>query len=203
MKKRSGRAKSSVAVKPSVTLVRPMDYDALLGCFSDKDRSTFERQLATFELKQGAAPAQRWKRLAQVLMTLAPNPAKISSGHAMQFYIPDGKYRKQVFALHGLADGTVAVYAPDVLAEAISEGFLRKTSDEGNQYRLPDFPQTLEIEPLDGKTPNPDPVYKDMTGWNRKAIRLNLPPSATEEQLAAVEYLCNLAAADWAGASVG
>jgi hypothetical protein len=44
-----------------------------------------------------------------------------------------------------------------------------------------------------------DPVYKDMTGWNRRAISITLPPSATEVQCQAAEQLCALAAADWAG----
>lgn len=185
--------------KRRTTHVEPISYETLLSRLTDKDRGTLERQIASYDAKAGHKPARRWRQLACLLMTLAPLPGKITSGHTMRFYIPDGKYRKQVYALQGMPDGTIVVYAPDVVEQAIGARHLRAVTGVPNRYRLPAFPQTLEIDALDGKTPNPDPVFKDMTGWNRKAIRMTLSPTATDEQLAAVEHLCTLAAEEWAG----
>ena len=51
------------------------------------------------------------------------------------------------------------------------------------------------------KTPGPEFFYKDMTGWNRKAICVTLPAMASEAQVRAVENLCALAATEWATAA--
>jgi hypothetical protein len=182
---------------------KAMDYTAFLERFSEKDRKSVERQIMAYEAKAGPEPAERWRRIAALLLTLAPMPgkmpAKFASSHALQFFIPDGKYRMQVFAVHGAPDGSVAIYAPDVLAQAVRERILLGNAEGENLYRLKSK-EPLTIEPLDGKTPNPDPIYKDMTGWNRKAMRIILPASASEEQIHAAEQLCILAARQWATA---
>ncbi|HEX2971482.1 MAG TPA: hypothetical protein VHP11_04080 [Tepidisphaeraceae bacterium] len=183
--------------------ITPIDYATLLSGFSEKERQSFERQVLAYETALGAGSADAWRRLTCVLKTLTPSPAKLSSSHTVQFYIPDGKYRKQVFAIHGTEDGTLTIYARDILADAIREGILGKPhrGDTDNTYRLGKSGETLMIEPLDGKTPNPDLFYKDMTGWNRKAIRITLPAKATESQIGAVEQICLLAATEWTAAS--
>lgn len=180
---------------------KAIDYSTFLERFSEKDRKSVERQMQIFEAKAGPESAERWRRVACMLLTLAPQPgkmpAKFASAHGLQFFVPDGKYRMQVFALHGMADGSVAVYSPDVRELAIAEGILAGPGEGENIYRL-HSKQPLVIEPLDGKTPNPDPIYKDMTGWNRKAIRIILLASASEDQLQAAEQMCVLAARQWA-----
>ena len=47
------------------------------------------------------------------MMTMASHSAKANGQQSMQFYIQDGKYRMQIFALEDLRDGTVHVYAAD------------------------------------------------------------------------------------------
>jgi hypothetical protein len=188
--------------------VPKVDLDALLAKFGAKDRQTFDRQLAAREAHAPASPhlVDRWRRLAGLLMTLAPAPPKLAGVDTMQFFIPDGKYRKQVYAIHASADGTIDVYVPDILETAarahLLSGPAGKVSDTGrvNLYRVVDSKESLRIESLDGATVNPSPFYKDMTGWNRKAVSVQLPPSASDEQLEAVERLCALAATTWAGA---
>jgi hypothetical protein len=180
-----------------------MDFSTLLSKLGDKDRQTLERQMLACETKLGVEPAEQWRRLACALMTLSSPMAKFCGSHAIQFFIPDGKYRKQVFALHALGDGALAVYAPNVLEEAARVGLLekrRRAEADDLIHRLAQSDETLTIDALDGKTPNPDVFYKDMTGWNRKAICITLPPKASDAQLAAVEQLCALAAAQWTAA---
>ncbi len=180
-----------------------MEYDQLLAGLGEKDRAGLERQLAAYAAKLGEAQAVRWRRLLCVLRTLSPGPVKLASANAMQFFIPDGKYRKQVFAMQAMGDGSCAVYAPDVISEAVRSGLLSKPSrvDDRDSYRVSKSVEMLSIDSLDGKTPNPDAFYKDMTGWNRKAIRMTLPAEASDAQVHVVEQICVLAAEEWATTS--
>src|SRR5512143_3103875 len=111
-------ANPAVRAKPEPAAVVPMDMASFLARLSEKDRRSFERQLSVWAAKRGQELSDRWSRLACLLMTLAPFAAKLTSLPGIQFYVPDGKYRKQVLALHGLPDGAIAVYAPDILARA-------------------------------------------------------------------------------------
>ena len=108
------------------------------------------------------------------MMTLAPHAPKVNGQQSLQFYVPDGKYKMQVFALEDLRDGNMTVYCGDVLDDAVKAGVLapRKHASEGtpNVYHIKGAEQEwLTVEQLDGKSPNPAPFYKDMLGWNRKA----------------------------------
>lgn len=190
---------NSVLNKPHVPAVSPMTYEELLATLGEKDRASIERQILAYETKINAAAAERWRRLAALLRTLAPAPIKLAGSNAMQFFVPDGKYRKQVFAMQALADGAFAIYAPDVLAEALRLGVISTLGrgSVGNTYRVGKSDETLVIDPLDGKTPNPDAFFKDMTGWNRKALRMTLPANATEAQTRAVEQICAVASTQW------
>jgi hypothetical protein len=97
----------------------------------------------------------------------------------------------QVFALEDANDGSghLALYVPDVLDEA------RKLKVLSNEQE-PELP----IEQLTAaNTPNPSPHYKNMLGWNRKALRIVLPVAATSQQVETAENLAALAARAWAG----
>ena len=48
----------------------------------------------------------------------------------------------------------------------------------------------MAIDRLDGKTENAAAFFKDMLGWNRRALRVLLPVSASASQISAVESLC-------------
>lgn len=176
-----------------------MNFTALLDSLSDKDRVSLERHHQAHESKLGPAPAERWRGIACVLRTLAPGPVKLAGSSAMQFFIPDGKYRKQVFALQVLAGGVFTIYAPDVLAEAMEAGLLsgHEPAENDNTYHLAQSDEVMAIDALDAKTPGPDAFYKDLTGWNRRAMRMTLPPGSTGMQFKAVSQLCALAASQW------
>jgi hypothetical protein len=193
---------NTVLGKPQAVLMAPMKYAALLATLGEKDRGSLERQITAFDGKAGAPAADRWRRLACVLRTLAPGPVKLAGSNAMQFFIPDGKYRKQVFAMQATGEGSFLVYAPDVVAEAVRKGLVSGLGHalEGNIYRVGKSDETLVIDLLDGKTPNPDAFFKDMTGWNRKAIRITLPAKPSDGQARAVEQICALAAGQWPAA---
>ena len=113
----------------------------------------------------------------------------------MQFYIADGKYRMQVFALEDLQDGNMTIYGPDVLEEAVKAGLLKhQPGAEAPAYLVAGSQDALRIDSLDGKSLNPAAHYKDLMGWSRKALRVTLPPSATPAQVEAVELLSAIGA---------
>src|SRR5688500_12035509 len=102
------------------------DMDTLLAGLSAKDRSNIEKHLAACDAEPSPAHGKLWRKVAVALRKLAPLPVQTAGQHAVQFFIPDGKYRMQVFALEDGNNGQLMVYLPDVLAEAQKSGLLSK-----------------------------------------------------------------------------
>jgi hypothetical protein len=186
------------------SLARPFDFDQFLARLGPKDRISAGRRVDALEAEPGAAPgadpARLWKRLACTLMKLCAHAAKLVGRQTVQFYVADGKYRMQVFALEDLQDGILTVYCPDVLDEAVGAGLLVHTpgadpaGGEPGAYAVAASGEPIGIVSLSGSSRNPAPHFKDMTGWNRKAIRITLPPSPSDGQVQAAELLCAIAA---------
>lgn len=184
-------SKSRSAVIESVrsALSKPVDLDALLAKAGQRDRANVEKHLAAVD----PAHATLWRRLMRSLATLAPLAIQTVGQAAVQFFIADGKYRMQVFALEDASDGHLILYTPDVYDEARK---LKLIPAEGDEH-------AVFIEQLTGaNTPNPSPHFKNMLGWNRKALRIVLPINATDEQIETAEHIAGLAARSWAGKPV-
>lgn len=178
-----------------MTVPQPMEYETFLGKLSPKDRANAERHVAACEAEGGPDHARLWKRMARLLATLAPHSAKVNAQQSIQFYVADGKYRMQVFALEDLRDGKLTIYCKDVLDDAIRRGLLGKGEpgpDEVRRFPIPRSHDAVAIEQLDGTFANPAVFFKDMLGWNRKAIRIIVPVGASSAQVAAVEAVCAL-----------
>ena len=194
------------------SLARRLDFGDFLAKLAPKDRLNAERRVQVLEAESDPSRAGLWRRLVCGLMTLAPHAAKFVGKQTVQFYVADGKYRKQVFAMEDLQDGTFTLYSPDVLAEAIKAGVLTAARPAepvaaasgaagsgaapaaGELYGVRASSEPLRIESLDGNSLNPGAHFKDLTGWNRKALRIMLPPSSSPAQVEAAELLCALAA---------
>src|SRR5579863_9909287 len=86
-------------------LANRLDFDAFLAKLSPKDRVNAERRVGVLEAEPDSSRVRLWRRLACALMTLAPHAAKLVGRQTIQFYVADGKYRMQVFALEDLQDG--------------------------------------------------------------------------------------------------
>jgi hypothetical protein len=176
-------------------LEHPLDFGEFLAKLTPKDRLNAERRIQVLEAEPIPGRADLWRRLVCVMMTLAPHAAKFVGKQTVQFYVADGKYRRQMYAMEDLQDGQFTVYCPDVLKEVLDAGLVAPAPDAGPYgYRAAVSRQPLRIEPLDGSSVNPAAHFKDMTGWNRKAVRITLPPGAEEGQVRAVEMLCAVAA---------
>jgi hypothetical protein len=182
--------------KPAKPEPLKMDYDGFLAKLTPKDRLNIERHITAIEELSTKGHAKLWKKLAVAMMSMAPHSAKANGQQSMQFYIQDGKYRMQIFALEDLRDGSVHVYAADAVDEATKAGVFAKSkpADEPNELRLNGTTDMLNVERLDGKVSNPAPFYKDMLGWNRRAVHVTLPTMATDAQADATLKLLVLGA---------
>jgi hypothetical protein len=177
------------------SLSHPLTFAQFLAKLPGKDRACAERRVAALQIVPDQTGADLWRRLACTLMTLAPFAAKLVGKQTLQVYVADGKYRMQVFALEDLQDGVFTVYCPNVLEEAQQAGLLtRDPHAETDHYMIEPARETLVVKQLDSKTINPGAHFKDLTGWNRKALRITLPPSASPAQIEAAELLCALGA---------
>jgi hypothetical protein len=187
---------SPVIAAARASLAKPMRFEDFLAKLPPKERVNAERRVDAFAAEgQGAGRGNVWQRLTCALMTLAP-VAKVVGKQAIQFFIPDGKYRMQVFALEDLQDGNLSVYCPDALAEAVTSGLLAQQDGDTDapSYVTMGAGEPIQIEALDKNTINPAPHFKDLMGWNRKALRITLNAAASPVQIEAAELLCAIAA---------
>jgi hypothetical protein len=169
----------------------------LLATAGAKNRASIEKHLLACDSEPDPNHAQLWRRLAGHLSELAPLPIQ-SSPHAIHFFIPDGRYRMQVFALEDRRDGVLQLYLPDVLADALQQKILVKIGENYSSPRHKLEPLTLQAMEASNTTDPPAHV-KNLIGWNRKALKITLPTSASDSpQVQATEALCALAAQKWA-----
>jgi len=132
---------------PATASTDDADYQTLLGRMGLRDRQAVERHVAACEAEPTPDHANLWRQLACLLASLASKPApdtaapadaaprtgpasrqfgvQAAGQKAVQFFIADGKYRRQLFALEDLRDGVLVVYTVDALAAALRAGALR------------------------------------------------------------------------------
>lgn len=188
---------SKTLTPPSSTEIAAR-LEEMLSKVTAKDRAGVEKHLALCDAEGDAAHGKVWRRMAGLLGGLVSLPARTCGPTALTFFIPDGKYRKQVFALEDRRDGTLLVYIPDVTQKALEQTLLAK-GDEF--YTLPDS-ERLFAEVVDSSLPELPNHVKPMLGWNRKAIRISINTNFPDKrQLSTAELLCCLAAESWAGPS--
>lgn len=175
-------------------------FDAVLARTGAKDRTAIQRHLTAADAEPEPAHAALWRRLADLLAGFAPLPITATGHTAVMFFVPDGKYRMQVFALEDQNDGRISVYLPDILADAIKKKILKKGADPSDFAVVGSLRSTLRVEALDAQnTPEPPVHVKNMLGWNRKSLRLTIPILGTDKaRLGAAEALVRLAAKQWA-----
>src|SRR4051812_33499843 len=190
---------SKMLTEAAVLLQPRLSFEEFLAKLPPKDRISAGKRIAALEATGGPGAIELWRRMACALMTLAPHAAKLVGKQTVQFYVADGKYRMQVFALEDLQDGNLTVYCPNVLSDAVEAGLLAPLGDgdgageaAGNvgaspPYGIVGHQNTLRIDALDRDSNNPAVHFKDMVGWNRTALRITMPPTAAAEQVDAAE----------------
>ena len=192
-------APGGLALAAQKTLARPVDLETFLSKLGAKDRANAEKHLAACDAEGDPRHGLLWRRMACAMKTLAPHATKVNGRESVQFYVPDGKYKMQVFALHDARDGKLYVYCGNVLKEATKAGVLSaaKGAPRGT-FTVPKSPDPLMIEELDENTPEPAVFFKHMLGWSRKAIRIILPTTCAEAHIHATEQMCVISAAGFA-----
>lgn len=179
------------------TAPQQLTFDAFLAKLGTRDKVNVEKVLATAETAN-KRHVDVWKRLATTLFNLSPHAVQTSGQQAVRFFIADGKYRLQCFALEDQQDGKLCVYTNDVLSAAVKKKLIEEDDDTESEvpiYFAPKDEDTrIGIESLNaGNSGNAPEHYKHMLGWNRKALRITVPTTATDKQVGLVELLCALA----------
>jgi hypothetical protein len=173
-------------------------YEAFLGHLTVKGRSTVQKHDESCETAGDQERGVLWKRLAGGLGQLANHAIEVYDLRSVKFYVADGKYKLQVFALEDTPQGTLVVYFPDVAQTAVSEKII--TGGTSPQlYRVPGGAEPLHLTPINAETPDMT-VCKAMLGWGRRALRAEFALPMQEAHVRAVEHLCELAARKWAAA---
>jgi hypothetical protein len=191
------KSRTAVIDEARRALSSPVKFDELMAKAPQKDRSNVEKHLAAVD----ADHANLWRRLTRSLATLAPMAIATVGQQAVQFFIADGKYRMQVFSIEDQHDGRIMVYCPDILEKVVSMKLITPdNSGEPDRYRIArDQEQSIIVEQLTASnTFHPEPHFKNMLGWNRKAVRVTITVTATPEIVDTVEDLCATAAQAWA-----
>jgi len=190
--------KSDVALKES----SQQEYDAFLSHLGPKSLASVTRHMEICEADAALGYGRCWRRLASTLGTLAPHATEAMGNQVLKFYTPDGKYRKQVFALADARDGFIHVYLPDVIAAAVARKIIKPVTADTESYQVVgDADAQVELAILDADTQNVAPFCRPMLGWGRRALRTTLTPQAGEGQVRTLERLCKLAAEAWANAT--
>jgi hypothetical protein len=194
------KTESATLTAARSAIAQLVELSAVLAKAGARDRGNVERHVAG-GATENSDHATVWRKLVRVLGTLAPLPIQTAGQHTVLFFVPDGKYRMQVFAMEDLPDGGVSIYTPDASAEAIKAGVLinQRSDDDTTFFDLSaDGVAPAPVELLTAaNTPNPPSHAKNMLGWNRKALRITLPLPASESQISAVADVCVLAARTW------
>jgi hypothetical protein len=170
------------------------EFEGLLARCGVKDRTNLEKHLALCDAEPHPGHAKLWRRLAGRMAALGSLPVQTAGPGVLLFFIPDGKYRLQVFSLEDRRDGQLLIYTTDVLDQAVAKKILAKA---GGQYVVAgNKAVAINVEQIDAaNTPDPAPHYKHLIGWNRKAIRITLNASEADSPVVgAVEAICALAA---------
>lgn len=170
-------------------------YENFLTRLSPKARTAMAKYEENCQNRGIDAYSDLWMRLAGLLSQLAPQFADMV-GFSVKFYIPDGKYRQQVFALETTQKGSVAIYMPDVTNAAISKNLLSPSSIASSYRMSGKTDNQICLEPITADTCE-TVVCKAMVSWGKRALVTTLDRNSTAEQISTVEKLCNLAAESW------
>jgi len=172
-------------------------FDDFVGRLSVKSRAAVEKHVEQCAASTTVNHGQLWKRLAGGLGSLAPFSTETVGQHALKYFIPDGKYRQQVFALEDACTGTIVVYLPDVIAKATETTLVAPGPDAQSYLIGHDHPELIHLEVITAESKDINHC-KAMLGWGRRALRTTLSFEASEKQIRAVERLCEFAAQAWA-----
>lgn len=171
----------------------PRNFDQALEKLPQKDRANMQKHLDAMASLPRAA-TENWKGLFLALMQRAGHSCQAVGTDAARFFVQDGTYKLQMFAMEDKLAESRQVYLPNVLAESIKAKLITRGSPAGT-YTINAAPdETLKIDELDASTQADAPLhYKFMVGLNRKALRLTLPSRERPATVRLVAAMADLA----------
>jgi hypothetical protein len=177
-------------------------FEPVLDRTGVKERVKIEKHLALCDAESNPAHGQMWRRIAAILGEAAPLPIQSAGNTAWKFFVADGKYRMQVFAMEDTFDGVLKIYLPDMLNEAVKGKILGKTSIP-QTFSVDGSGTQVKVESLGAaEASEAPPHYRHMLGWNRKALRLSIPTVKSDDKLHnALLAMAQLAAKKWTPAA--
>jgi hypothetical protein len=178
-------------------------FEPVLARLGVKERTKLEKHLATCDAEADGTHGTLWRKVAGTLGQLAPLAMQSVGNNAWRFFVADGKYRMQVFAIEDSMDGVLRIYLPDILTEAVKTKILDKTSTP-KTFAVNGGKTQMEIDSLGvAEAASAPPHYQHMLGWNRKALRVSISTAKMDDALdKAIESLAQLAAKRFAVAPV-
>ncbi len=97
-------------------------FEQILARASTRDRANLEKHAAFCDVEGAPGHGVLWRQLVCHLASLVGLPVQMVA-QAATFFIADGRYRMQVFALEDKKDGLLTIYMPDVIDQvAMSPG---------------------------------------------------------------------------------
>jgi hypothetical protein len=167
-----------------------------------KERAKIDKHLAVCDAETTAMHGKLWRKVVSVLGELAPLSMQSAGNNTWKFFIADGKYRMQVFALEDPLDGMLRIYLPDVLAESLKGKILSRTPVP-QTFAVSGSKAQLKIESLGAQEAiDAAPHFKHMLGWNRKALRVSVSTTQTDDALdGAIQAMAEMAAKKWVTAA--
>jgi hypothetical protein len=167
-----------------------------------KERAKIDKHLAACDAEGTAIHGRLWRRIVGILGELAPLSMQSAGSNTWRFFIADGKYRMQVFALEDPFDGMLRIYLPDVLTEALKAKVLVKTPNP-QTFAVAGKASRLKVESLGAaEAAEAPPHYKHMLGWNRKALRLTVSTTEADDTVdRVVQSLAAMASKHWVPAT--
>lgn len=171
----------------------PRTFDEAFERFPQKDRASLQKHLdAMASLPR--AYTDTWKGLLLTCAQHAPQAFQAVGTEAVRFFVQDGSYKLQMFALEDKLAEPIRVYLPNILEDAIKTKLLAPTPLPGGYAVGGDAGEPVLIDELDSNNTIDAPVhFKFMIGLNRKAIRLTLPTRDRPALVKLVSQLCDLA----------
>jgi hypothetical protein len=185
--------KSASPAAPSAPPVPATTFASVMEKAPGKDRANLQRHLDSLS----ADHAKTWKAVVALLGGLAPHALQAVGKESIRFFVEDGRYKFQLYALEDISDGQLRVYLPNVIDEAVKKKVLAPSGVPG-EFTAKGATRggpTLRVEALDANnTVDAPPHYKYMLGLGRKALRVMLPAVGGAAHVELLGELCALAA---------
>ena len=171
----------------------PRTFNEAFDKVSPKDRANLQKHLDAM----GSMPhafTDTWKGLVLTLAQHAPHACQTVGTEAVRFFVQDGTYKLQLFALEDKLTEPIRVYLPNVLEDALRTKLLARTPAPNGYAVAGDAGEPVLIDELDASTTIDAPVhFKFMIGLNRKALRVTLPGRDRPALVKLISAMCDLA----------